>query len=103
MAVRAAGVNFRDVLIALGMYPEEQTVLGSEGAGVVLEVGSRVRDLAVGDRVMGMLSGAFGPVACADHRQLARVLGVVVCASGVGADSLLPRLLCAARLADSAG
>ncbi len=75
VAVRAAGVNFRDVLIALGMYPEEHTVLGSEGAGVVLEVGSRVRDLAVGDRVMGMLSGAFGPVACADHRQLARVPG----------------------------
>ncbi len=75
VAVRAAGLNFRDVLIALGMYPEEHTVLGSEGAGVVLEVGSRVRDLAVGDRVMGLMSGAFGPVACADYRQLARVPG----------------------------
>ncbi len=73
VAVRAAGLNFRDVLIALGMYPEEHTVLGGEGAGVVLEVGSEVRDLAVGDRVMGLMSGAFGPLAYADHRRLARV------------------------------
>ncbi len=73
VAVRAAGLNFRDVLIALGMYPEEHTVLGGEGAGVVLEIGSQVRDLAVGDRVMGLLPGAFGPVARADSRQLARV------------------------------
>ncbi len=73
VAVRAAGLNFRDVLIALGMYPEEHTVLGGEGAGVVLAVGSQVRDLAVGDRVMGLMSGAFGPFARADHRQLARV------------------------------
>ena len=32
--MRAAGLNFRDVLIALGMYPGEAP-LGSEGAGVV--------------------------------------------------------------------
>ena len=71
VGVRAGGVNFRDVLIALGMYPGEG-VLGSEGAGVVLEVGSGVRDLAVGDRVMGMLSG-FGPVAVVDRRLVARL------------------------------
>ena len=35
------GLNFRDVLIALGMYPGEAP-LGSEGAGVVLEVGAGV-------------------------------------------------------------
>ena len=39
VAVRAAGLNFRDVLIALGMYPGDAGPLGSEGAGVVLEVG----------------------------------------------------------------
>ena len=41
VGVRAAGVNFRDVLIALGMYPGDAAV-GSEGAGVVLEVGPDV-------------------------------------------------------------
>ncbi len=71
VAVRVAGVNFRDVLIALGMYPGEASV-GGEGAGVVLEVGSGVSDLAVGDRVMGLLDGAFGSVAIADQRLLVR-------------------------------
>ncbi|MGW4502843.1 acyltransferase domain-containing protein, partial [Micromonospora sp. NPDC004336] len=32
IAVRAAGVNFRDVLIGLGMYPDPAAVMGSEGA-----------------------------------------------------------------------
>jgi mycoketide-CoA synthase len=72
VSVRAAGLNFRDVLIALGMYPEE-AVIGSEGAGVVVEVGSGVEGLAPGDRVMGVLLGGFGLLAVADRRLLARV------------------------------
>ena len=39
VAVAAVGVNFRDVVVALGMYPGDGPVLGAEGAGVVLEVG----------------------------------------------------------------
>ncbi|MDC0773670.1 SDR family NAD(P)-dependent oxidoreductase [Streptomyces sp. HD] len=73
IAVRAAGVNFRDVLNALGMYPGEAGLLGGEGAGVVTEVGPGVTGLAVGDRVMGMFPGSFGPVAVADARTVARV------------------------------
>ncbi|MFI2353038.1 SDR family NAD(P)-dependent oxidoreductase, partial [Streptomyces sp. NPDC019443] len=73
IAVRAAGVNFRDVLNVLGMYPGEAGLLGLEGAGVVTEVGPGVSGLAVGDRVMGMLSGAFGPVVVADARLVVRV------------------------------
>ncbi|MCG6495743.1 SDR family NAD(P)-dependent oxidoreductase [Kitasatospora sp. A2-31] len=68
--VRAAGVNFRDVLIALGMYPGEAP-LGSEAAGVVLEVGAEVTDLKPGDRVFGLILDAFGPVAVADRRTIA--------------------------------
>ena len=63
--VRAAGVNFRDVLIALGMYPGEAS-MGGEGAGVVVGVGPGVEGFVVGDCVMGLLPGAFGPVAVAD-------------------------------------
>ncbi len=69
VGVRAGGLNFRDVLLALGVYPGEASI-GSEGAGVVLEVGPGVGDLCVGDRVMGMFPG-FGPVAVADRCLLA--------------------------------
>ncbi|MCQ9134710.1 SDR family NAD(P)-dependent oxidoreductase, partial [Streptomyces hilarionis] len=72
IAVRAAGMNFRDVLIALDMYPG-RAELGTECAGVVLETGPGVTSLAPGDRVMGMVGGAFGPVAVADRRVLARI------------------------------
>ncbi|MFF9091457.1 SDR family NAD(P)-dependent oxidoreductase [Streptomyces sp. NPDC014991] len=71
IAVRAAGVNFRDVLNALGLYPGDPGLLGLEGAGTVTEVGPGVTGFQVGDRVMGLFSGAFGPVAVADHRRVA--------------------------------
>ncbi|WBP90368.1 type I polyketide synthase [Kitasatospora cathayae] len=71
--VRAAGLNFRDVLNALDMYPGGARFLGAEAAGVVSEVGPGVTGFAVGDRVMGMVTGGFGPLAVADHRVLARV------------------------------
>src|SRR5207248_2385237 len=38
ISVRAAGLNLRDVLTALGLYPGDQALVGGEGAGVVLEV-----------------------------------------------------------------
>ncbi|MBK3638404.1 SDR family NAD(P)-dependent oxidoreductase, partial [Streptomyces sp. MBT97] len=73
VSVRAAGVNFRDVVVSLGMVPGQET-LGSEGAGVVTEVGPGVTGRAVGDRVMGLIpQGAFGPVTVVDHRLLTRV------------------------------
>ncbi|WP_371501894.1 SDR family NAD(P)-dependent oxidoreductase [Kitasatospora sp. NBC_00374] len=73
IGVRATGLNFRDVLNALGMYPGNAGLLGLEGAGVVLEVGPDVTDLAVGDRVFGMLSGGFAPVTVTDRRMVARM------------------------------
>ncbi|MFC9948949.1 SDR family NAD(P)-dependent oxidoreductase, partial [Streptomyces pratensis] len=76
VGVRATGVNFRDVLVALGVVPAGEALFGCEGAGVVLEVGPGVDTLVVGDRVMGLLSGAYaGPVAVADHRMVVRIPG----------------------------
>ena len=73
LAVRAAGVNFRDVLGALGMYPGEVGIPGIEGAGVVTEAAPDVRGIGPGDRVLGVFPAAFGPVAVADARTLAPV------------------------------
>ncbi|MFI6093860.1 SDR family NAD(P)-dependent oxidoreductase [Streptomyces sp. NPDC051218] len=72
VAVRTAGLNFRDVLIGLGMYPGGG-LMGSEIAGTVIETGPGVPGLAVGDRVMGVAEGGFGPVAVTDARQLVRI------------------------------
>ncbi|WP_432011350.1 type I polyketide synthase [Streptomyces cucumeris] len=70
IGVRAAGVNFRDVLIALGVYPDD-VPLGAEAAGVVLETGPEVTDLTVGDRVFGIVMESFGPVAVAPRALVA--------------------------------
>ena len=67
VAVEAVGVNFRDVLVALGMYPGQDPALGAEGAGVVLEVGSGVGGIAVGDQVMGLLGAAASVVVVDQH------------------------------------
>ena len=70
VAVRAAGINFRDVL-ALG-GADAGAGLGVEGAGVIVEVGAGVSGLGVGDAVMGLFSGA-GPVVVVDHRVVVAV------------------------------
>jgi acyl transferase domain-containing protein/pyruvate/2-oxoglutarate dehydrogenase complex dihydrolipoamide acyltransferase (E2) component/NADPH:quinone reductase-like Zn-dependent oxidoreductase/acyl carrier protein len=70
--MRAAGLNFRDVLIVLGRYPGRAS-LGGEGAGVVVEVGSQVTDLVPGDRVMGLVDEAFASQAIAERSLLAPI------------------------------
>ena len=49
----AIGVNYIDVYIRTGLYPQPSSpfVVGSEGAGEVTAVGAGVTDLKVGDRV----------------------------------------------------
>ena len=52
--VRAASLNFRDLLVPMGRYPgplKEDVVPLSDGAGEVLAVGRDVRRIKVGDRV----------------------------------------------------
>ncbi|MFE5325577.1 SDR family NAD(P)-dependent oxidoreductase [Embleya sp. NPDC056575] len=74
VTMRAGGLNFRDVLIGLGMYPGDEARIGGEGAGVVAEVGPGVTTVAPGDRVMGLFpEGGLGPVAVTDHRLLSRM------------------------------
>jgi acyl transferase domain-containing protein/surfactin synthase thioesterase subunit len=66
---RANGINFRDVLNALGMYPGEAGPLGGECAGVVAATGAGVTRFAVGDRVMTALApGGFRRYVSVDAR-----------------------------------
>jgi NADPH:quinone reductase len=61
--VRAAGVNFPDVLLSHGKYqfkPTPPFVPGGELAGVVKAIGAGVKTIAAGDRVAAtMIHGAF--------------------------------------------
>ncbi|MEV6359942.1 SDR family NAD(P)-dependent oxidoreductase [Nocardia asteroides] len=70
--MRAIGLNFRDVLMALGTYPDPNGRIGGEGAGIVLEVAPDVTGFAPGDRVFGFTPGAAS-VAVVDHRLLAPI------------------------------
>ncbi|WP_078887602.1 type I polyketide synthase [Streptomyces sp. NRRL S-118] len=69
--VRAAGVNFLDVLNALGMV--EIPAFGLEFAGVVTEVGGSVDQVKVGDAVLGLARGSFASEVVTDARQVVRM------------------------------
>lgn len=43
--IAAAGLNFKDIAITMGIIPENQHLLGLEGAGVIKRVGNRLRSL----------------------------------------------------------
>ena len=57
--VEAAGLNFRDVLNALGEYPGEAGPLGSECAGRIARLGAGVAGFAPGDEVVAVAQGSF--------------------------------------------
>ena len=57
--VASAGLNFRNVLVALGQVPGEADDLGLECVGTLTAVGEGVEGLAVGDEVMAMTPAAF--------------------------------------------
>ncbi|WLA53869.1 NADPH:quinone oxidoreductase family protein [Bradyrhizobium diazoefficiens] len=74
VAIRAAGLNFPDVLMAAGEYqlkPELPFTPGMEAAGDVTEVGAEARGVAVGDKVIvKMRHGAFTDEAVVAPSQL---------------------------------
>ena len=66
--VKATGVNFLDVLNALGMV--EIPAFGLECAGVVTDIGPDVKNVTVGEEVMGLAQGSFASHVIADARSV---------------------------------
>ena len=69
--VRAAGLNFRDIVVALGVIADDG--MGSEAAGIVVDTGPET-SLRRGDAVMGLFPhNAFAPTATTDERMVVPV------------------------------
>ncbi|WPO70375.1 SDR family NAD(P)-dependent oxidoreductase [Streptomyces sp. KN37] len=82
VAVRAAALNYRDVMLATGLIPDDQPVpglqgpaLGLEGAGEVVAVGAGVTGFAPGDQVFGTGVGWFASHIAVRAEQLGRMPG----------------------------
>jgi polyketide synthase 12 len=73
VALSAIAANFRDVMIALGLYPDPDAIMGIEASGVVIETATGAGRFAVGDRVMGLFPDGTGTVAVTDQRLLVKV------------------------------
>ncbi|KAI1387971.1 uncharacterized protein F4822DRAFT_430721 [Hypoxylon trugodes] len=59
---RAVGLNFRDIVLARGIIDSStpgRIPLGYELSGVIRRVGSAVKDLAPGDRIVGACNGCL--------------------------------------------
>src|SRR5580658_7403326 len=55
--VRAAGINFADLMARVGMYPDAPKipcVVGYEVSGTIDQIGAGVTDLPLGQRVFAM-------------------------------------------------
>jgi acyl transferase domain-containing protein/acyl carrier protein len=68
LRVLATGLNFRDVLNALGLYPGDAGALGCECVGEVVSIGDAVTDFQVGDIVLAIAAQSFSQFVTVDRR-----------------------------------
>lgn len=72
VSVKAAGINFKDVMVALNQVDDE--VIGQEFAGVIIETGQGLKtDFQTGDRVCGIARGTFCDVATTNKSRIMRM------------------------------
>ena len=74
LRVHATALNRADMMQRMGNYPAQHgasEILGLELSGEVIEVGSQVRGLAVGDRVYGLSGGGGYAEMATLHQSLA--------------------------------
>lgn len=77
VAIKAAGINFADIVIRMGLYESAKQFVGwpitpgFEFAGEVLETGDDVKDLKRGTKVFGItLFGAYSTHICVPRHQV---------------------------------
>ncbi|KAH9227352.1 hypothetical protein K456DRAFT_1848710 [Colletotrichum gloeosporioides 23] len=97
--IRAASLNPRDLAIINHLHPtpvKESLIPGSDGAGVVLEVGSDVQDFCVGDHVVTHIAAHLSDEAFATTDDMIQGLGQqrdgTKCEIGVFGDTALVRM-----------
>ena len=94
ISVKCIGMNFKDIMIALGQIPFHHDI-GIECSGIVTAVGSHVTDISPGTRVCAMTHGAYANVTRCPQHKVAKIpdsLGFAEAAS-------LPIVFCTAYYA----
>lgn len=75
--VRAAGINFADLLLIRGQYQEKPVfpfTPGMEAAGIVTEIGTEVTDIKPGDRVLALTGlGGYAEEVVVDQTRVLRI------------------------------
>lgn len=78
--VTATGLNFRDVMLTMGLLPDDAVEngfagpnLGLEFAGFITHVGKGVQNLHIGDRVAGFASACFASHVATPAYTVARI------------------------------
>jgi NADPH:quinone reductase len=70
--VKAAGVNYAEIELTQGRYPALKPlpyIMGFEAAGLVVELGSQVKTLEMGDKIAALVSsGGYAEFATAEAR-----------------------------------
>src|SRR5262249_23440704 len=73
--IAAAGLNFKDLMLAMGMWPKEaltedapQRMFGRDGSGRIVAIGSAVSEFAIGDEVVALAPGSFASHILLDQR-----------------------------------
>ncbi|KAL9043945.1 MAG: hypothetical protein Q9214_002884 [Letrouitia sp. 1 TL-2023] len=88
--VKASGINFRDVMMAMGQINVE--TLGGECSGVVTAIGKEVEGLSIGDRVITYAMGTF----CNHVRQKSTAVQVLPSSMEFEVGATLPIIYCTA-------
>ncbi|OLQ15734.1 putative acyl transferase, partial [Cryptosporidium hominis] len=71
--VRSIGLNFRDVLNVMGLYPGDPGPPGGDCSGTVVAVGEGVKHIKVGDNVFGIAPGCLKTYVTTDSNLLCKI------------------------------